>query len=328
MLTPIPIKELTFINIKKHSKPKTKIYEKLELYKAFTTKKSLNKKSFLFRSQDFKQIPEKYSLLQRSDFNCITQRENSNKLDFYKSNTDKKVRCFSRNINNINNNDFDTQTNVKYFPTQNNLNIKNDNINNKKHSLCTISVINTEELPNRSNLISNMFTSPVKKKTKTKKFNWNLRKEKYKSLSYRLYKNSKVDEKKIINRYEPRIKDFINEKYHYKLGSKKNDFANCKHELKFSFGNTRLIMTICDYLNKSLSKYRYHCSVTAEKAQKEEIERKKKENKILAKKIKNDRCLPVNEFLKIRKIFNIKQNALLNNKTKKNKPTITEYKYM
>ena len=87
-------------------------------------------------------------------------------------------------------------------------------------------------------------------------------------------------------------------------------------------------MTICDYLNKSLSKYRYHCSVTAEKAQKEEIERKKKENKILAKKIKNDRCLPVNEFLKIRKIFNIKQNALLNNKTKKNKPTITEYKYM
>ena len=326
MLTPIPIKELVFINKKQHSKNKNKFREKYGLIKDNTTKKCLDKKSFLFHSGEFKKMPGNFSSFEKKGFiNCMTQRDNSNQFNIFKSNTAKKVRSSSRNFKNTDNNDFNAQTNKNNFSSQNNLNIKTNYSNNIKHPLYTISVINTEELPKRSNLISKIFSSPIKKPIKSKKFNWNLRKEKYKSLSYHLYKNSKVDEQKIINRYEPRIKDFINEKYHYKLGTKKNDFSNCKHELKFSFGNTRLIMTICDYLNKSLSKYRYHCSVTAEKEKKEEVEQEKKENKLLFKKLKNDRCLPVNEFLKIRRIFNIKQNALLKNKANKNKPIITEY---
>ena len=329
MLNTIPIKEITFTNKIQKSKAKNKLRQRLGLLKDNTSKKCSSKNSFLFRSQDFKKMPEKLSLNQKNDYiNCMTQRENSNQFGIHKSNTSKNICPISRNIKNNNYTDSNNQTiqtNKINFSSQHNLNIKNNTINFPKHPLYTISVINTEELTKKSNFLSKMFISPIKKPIKSKKYNWNLKKEKYKSLSYHLYKNSKVDEKKIINRYEPKIKDFINEKYHYKLGRKTNDFSNCKYELKFSFGNTRLIMTICDYLNKSLSKYRYHCSVTAEKTKKEEIEKKNKENEILLKKLKNDRCLPVNEFIKIRKIFNINPNALKNNKTNKNKPIITQY---
>ena len=308
MSTPIKIKELKF-NKTEYSKIKKSLRDKLELYNIKQCKNYFNQQLNLFISNDYPQSKKKFCLTPKNKYiykNIISRKIDNHPVTFHKSNTSKNV-CKSRNIlknNNINKN------NKTIFSSQN-----DSSSNNAQY---TISIINTDELSKKMNDIPNYINIPEKKfPTISKKFNWNQQKKKSKSLLYNLYKNSKVDNYKIENRYEPKIKDFINEKYYYKLGEKKTDFSNCKKEIKFSFRNTKLMIAIFDYLNKSISRYRLHCSVEADKTKLEEIERKKKDKIILDKKLKNDICLPVNDFLKINKILIAKNNVSLSPKSSK-----------
>ena len=314
MSTPIKIKELK-LNKTEYSKIKKNVREKREMYNMKQTKNNFNQRSILCRPNDYLKLKKKFSSSPKSKHihKIIMPYKIDNRLtNLHKSNTAKNIY---KSRNNLKSNLYKSKIT---FSTNSNFNVNN--------SQYTISIINTEELTKKNNDISNYSKIQDKKlPVISKKFNWSLQKEKYKSMLYHLDMNSKIDINKIENRYEPKIKDFINEKYYSKLDTKNNDFSNCKKEIKVSFKNTKLIIAIFDYLNKSITKYRRHYSVIADKAKLEEIERKKRDKEILDKESKNHFSFLVNDILKISKILTTKRNTSLPSKS--NKSNITNYNY-